>query len=243
MKKKALLLTMVVFCAFVLFAQDKEEKKATVVESVYILPKKGMAKEFEKAVKSHNQKFHPEGDHVAGLRRVDYGDMAGWYVWIMGPTTYEALDTRPMEEDGHADDWKKNIDPLVQKYGPVNLWNYNSKLSSGMDILKKSRHYEVWGIFIKRGQYYRFEAIAEKLQKTSEKLGYAFLVFNNPLHTLKSPDVAMVWNFGSYADWAKDIGFKKEFEKQFGKGSWQNMFDEWLDIVEDYNGELRTFIK
>ncbi len=243
MKKRIMLLSAFLFFAFIAFGQEKEEKKTTVVESVYILPKRGMADEFEKAIKSHNEKFHPEGDHVAGLRRVDYGLKAGWYVWIMGPTTYAALDSRPTKENGHEEDWNKNIDPLVEKYGAVSLWNFNEKLSFGKDLVMSSKHYEAWAVDLKRGQYYRFKAIAKKLMKTSENLGVAFLVFNNPLHTPKSADIGLVWNFDSYEAWSQDIGFMKEFEKLYGKGSWQNMLDEWYDILVDYNAELRTIVK
>lgn len=234
----------IAFCfCFAVVAQTSEKTEKTVVESVYMLPKKGMADEFEKAIKAHNEKFHPKGDYVAGLRKIDYGDKAGWYVWIMGPTTYSALDSRPTKENGHEDDWSKTVDPLIQKYGSVNLWNYNEKLSFGKDILINSKHYEAWTIDLKRGQYYRFKVIAEKLMKTSEKMGIAFLVFNNPLHTANSADVGMVWDFKSYADWSTDNGFKIVFEKLYGERSWQNMFDEWMDITNDYNAELRTIIR
>lgn len=243
MRKRLIGLAVALFCTVAIFAQTNEEKKVVVVESSYILPKNGMEEQFEAAIKAHNEKFHPKGDYVAGLRRVDYGDKAGWYVWIFGPTTYAALDSRPAKEGGHADDWKNNVDPFVEKYGPVNLWNFNEKLSFGKDILMNSKYYEAWGIDLKSGQYYRFENLAKKLMKTSEKLGFAFLVLNNPLHTSGSPDVAMIWNFNTYEEWSKDPGFKKEFENLYGEGSWQNMYDEWLDIINDYNAELRTIIR
>lgn len=243
MRKRILLLMVFLFCGVFTFAQNENEKKTTVVESIYILPKRGMSDQFEKAVTTHNEKFHPDGDYVAGLRRIDYGDKAGWYVWIMGPTNYAAIDSRPVKENGHSADWDKTVDPTVERYGSVNLWNLNDKLSFGKDILIKSKHYEAWGINIKKGQYYRFETLAKKLMKTSKSLGYAFLIFNNPVHTMHSPDVGMVWNFDSYADWSTDIGFKKEFEKIYGEGSWQNMYTEWMDIVKEYNAELRTIIR
>lgn len=243
MRKRLIGLAIALCFSFAVVAQTNEKTEKTVVESVYILPKKGMADEFEKAIKAHNEKFHPTGDYVAGLRKVEYGDKAGWYVWIMGPTTYTALDSRPTKENGHEDDWNKTVEPFVEKYGPVNLWNYNEKLSFGKDILMKAKHYEAWAIDLKRGQYYRFKEIAKKLMKTSEKMGVAFLIFNNPLHTSHSADVGMVWDFKSYADWSTDNGFKKEFEKLYGEGSWQNMYDEWLDITNDYNAELRTIIR
>jgi len=103
---------------------------------MYILPKRGMEDKFEAAVKAHDVKFHPEGPFVAGLRKVEYGEKAGWYVWIYGPTDYASIDKRPDKEGGHADDWAKNVDPLVDQYGATNLWNYNPALSFGYEIFK-----------------------------------------------------------------------------------------------------------
>ena len=97
---------------------------------------------------------------------------------------------------------------------------------------------------LKRGQYYRFKAIAEKLKKTYESMGTgAFIIFNNPLHSSKSGDVGIVWSFNSYDEWSKDSGTKKAFEKLYGDGSWQHMLDEWLDVTVDYNAEIRSFVK
>jgi hypothetical protein len=43
-----------------------------------------------------------------------------------------------------------------------------------------------------------------------------------------------VWIFGSTTYSA---------EKMYGEGSWRHMFDEWDDIVKDYNAELRSIVK
>lgn len=226
------------------FAQTSDEKPTMVVETEYLLPKLGMEEKFEAAIKAHNLKFHPTGPYVAGLRVVDYGDKAGWYVWVFGPTTYAAIDTRPAKENGHDVDWATTIDPLIEKVGETTLWDYNPDLSYGADILKKSTHYEVWSVQLKHGQYYRFKVIAEKLKKTYESMATtAFIIYNNPLHTTKTGDVGMLWSFNSYAEWSKDSGTKKAFEKLYGEGSWQQMMNEWNDIVVDYNGEIRSFVK
>jgi hypothetical protein len=90
-------------------SQNSTEPPTTVVETMYLLPKRGMDDKFEAAVKAHDVKFHPEGPYVAGLRKVEYGEKAGWYVWIYGPTDYASIDKRPDKEGGHADDWEKML--------------------------------------------------------------------------------------------------------------------------------------
>jgi hypothetical protein len=212
-----------------------------VIESEMILPKMGMEDKFEAAIKAHNTKFHPEGPYVAALRKIDYGPKAGWYVWVMGPTVCGSLDTRPSKESGHDQDWSATIDPLVQEYGPSSLSTYEPDLSFGLDIFKKSKHYEIWMVDLKQGQYYRFKALCEKLKKVYEQLNTgSFVVLDNVLHSPTGSDVAIIWSFDSYAEWFKDKGPKAAYEKMYGEGSWQTMIEEWKDMIVDYTSELRS---
>jgi len=243
--KKTILMTLAVFMfVFVSFSQSNTDKPVMLTETMYIMPKQGMEDRFEAAIKVHNDKFHPEGPYKAGLRKVEYGEKAGWYVWVFGPTTYASLDTRPAKEGGHAADWSATVDPLVEAYGETQLWNYNEDLSYGMDKLYASKYYEVWNVKINRGEFYRFKALAEKLKKAYESMGKsAFIVFYNPLHTSNSGDVGIVWSFNSYAQWIKDDGVKDAYEKLYGANSWQNMMDEWYDVTKEYDSEIRSFVK
>ncbi len=203
-----------------------------------------MNDKFEAAIKAHDAKFHPDGPYKAGLRRVEYGDKAGWYVWVFGPCTFSGLDTRPAKENGHAADWTATVDPLVETYGETQLWQYNDELSVGMDKLKTDKYYEVWAVKIKPGQYYRFSALAEKLKKTYESMGNSsFLVYNNVVHTTNGADVGLLWSFNTYADWGKDSGTKAAYEKIYGSNSWADMFKEWMDLIESYDTEIRTILK
>ncbi|NVO18963.1 MAG: hypothetical protein HXX13_04650 [Bacteroidetes bacterium] len=244
MRKQLILACIAFMIVGGVFAQASDDKPVMLTENMYIMPKRGMEDKFEAAVKAHDLKFHPDGPYKAGLRKVEYGDKAGWYVWVFGPTTYASLDTRPTKEAGHADDWSKTVDPLIETYGDTRLWELNSDLSYGMDILKKSNYYEVWSVNLKRGDYYRFKAICEKLKKAYETQGTtAFLIWNNPVHTPNVGDVAILWSFNTYAEWSKDQGVKAVYEKINGEGSWQHMLDEWLDITTDYSSEIRSFVR
>ena len=241
-------ITIVAFLALMLtvgaIAQTMNDKPATVVETMYILPKRGMDDKLEAAVKAHNTKFHPAGPYQAVLRKVEYGDKAGWYVWVFGPTTYSSIDSRPKKDGGHDTDWSTNVDPLIDQYGATNLWEYNPDLSYGFDKIQKSNYYELWMVRLKSGQMYRFKAIAEKLKKTFETEGKrGFAIFSNPVHTTESADVGILWTFNTFDEWSKDWGTKAGFEKLYGEGTWQHMIDEWNDILKDYNTELRSIVK
>jgi hypothetical protein len=237
--KRLFLLSLAICVSVASIAQEED----MVYETLNMTPKRGMNSKLEAAVKTHNEKFHKDGIHNAGLTRIDYGANAGQYVWVMGPVTYAALDSRPAGED-HEGHWDKTIDPLIEKYGDVNLFVSNSKLSFGGEILQKSSKYQVWSIELKRGQNYRFNAIAEKLKKTYESTGdRAFMIFNNRVHSAGKADVGILWSFNSYDEWSKFPATKIAYEKIYGDGSWQQLLDEWNDIIVDYNAELRTFIR
>jgi hypothetical protein len=97
---------------------------------------------------------------------------------------------------------------------------------------------------MKHGQYYRFRALAEKLKKAYESLGTtAFVVFDNALHSANTGDIGLIWSFNTYKEWADDPGPKAAYEKIYGAGSWQNMLEEWKDVLVDYNAEIRSFVR
>lgn len=244
MKRGFLLLSILVTIVGSAAAQATDEKTVVVAENMYLLPKRGMEDKFEAAVAAHNKKFHPDGPFKAGLRKVEYGTKAGWYVWIYGPTNYASIDSRPGAENGHDEDWSKTVDPLIETYGETSLWEFNEDLSSGKDLMKTAKYYELWTVDLKRGEYYRFKAMAEKLKKaydTQDKT--AFLVYENPLHTAGGADVGIIWSFNSYDEWSKNMGIKAPYEKLHGAGSWQQLLDEWADFIVDFNAEIRSFIR
>jgi len=243
MKRNVFLALLTLLLAFNGYTQSMTDATPMVVESQMVLPKRGMEDKFEAAIAAHNKKFHPAGPYVGGLRKIDYGPKAGWYVWVMGPTAPASLDTRPAKEGGHDQDWSTTVDPLIEQYGPTSLFMFKPELSYGFDVLRKSKHYEIWGVKLKEGQEYRFKALCEKLKKVYEQMGTTpFVVLENALHSPEGPDVAILWAFNSYGDYFKDDGTKKAYEKMYGDGSWQNMLDDWKGMIVDFTTEYRSVV-
>jgi hypothetical protein len=52
----------------------------------------------------------------------------------------------------------------------------------------------------------------------------------------------LIWSFNTYSDWQKDPGPKATYEKLYGEGSWQTAMDEWMDMINSYNSEIRSNI-
>src|SRR5664279_2968785 len=146
MKKTLFTAVLVLAITGTVISQTTTPKPKVITETMLILPKRGIEDKFEAAVKAHNSKFHGDGPNVAGLRKIEYGEKANWYVWVHGPTSYASLDTPPTKESGHNADWDANVEPLVDIYGESMIWERNDELSFGADILQKSKYYEVWSV-------------------------------------------------------------------------------------------------
>jgi hypothetical protein len=244
MRKSTLSILVALAISCSILAQTVDVKPKMVFEGMYILPKRGMEDKFEAAIKAHNAKFHPEGPNVAGLRKVEFGEMANWYVWVHGPAAYASLDAPPTKESGHQTDWDTNVEPLIDKYGDTYLYERNDDLSYGLDLVAKAKHVEIWNIKLKPGEYKKFTTLCEKVKKTYESIGTEpFIVMNNVVHQANKADVALIWTFNSYEKWGNDPGPKAAYEKLFGVGSWQTMMEDWNSIIVDYTSEIRTFLR
>ncbi|MCA6075631.1 hypothetical protein [Fulvivirga sedimenti] len=214
--------------------------QSNIVESLYLFPKIGQSQALESAIAAHNKKYHPAGDGEAMLRYIDYGEKAGWYVWVL-KGTYATLDNRPTDS-GHVSDWAKNVEPNIAEYGSTTIWRLNTNLSTGVDMMNSATKYRAWSIEFEDGQGYRFAPLMEKMVKVQKNMGRAFVIYNSAVHFKNGPDVAIVWPFDKYAEWDENSGVVEAYEKEYGTGSWVGFMDEWRAIVKDYDEEIRSKI-
>ena len=241
MKRLGILAVVWLFAAITAFSQSSPENSPMAVRTRYILPKRGMEDKFVTAALAHLKKFHADGPTFSRLRRIEFGDKAGWYIVVMGPTAYTTLDHAMPQKAEHDADWSTNVEPFVDQYGPTDLWNFDLDLSSGIDLTKSAKHFEVWNVELKPGQFSRFKDMAGKLKKVYESLGNsAFLVLENDLHRGGGPDLTLLWTFDTYDGWQKDPGPKAAYEKMYGAGTWEKMLADWNDMVKDYSAEIRV---
>jgi hypothetical protein len=214
--------------------------QANIAESLYILPKMGHSSDLEEAVAAHNSKYHPSGDGEAMLRYVEYGERAGWYVWIM-KGKYASLDNRP-QDDAHTKDWADKVEEYVQEYGETTIYRLNTEHSTGIDQMNNASKYRAWSIEFEDGQAYRFWPLMKKMQKVQSDLGRSFVIYNNVVHIKNGSDVAIIWAFDQFAEFEENSGVVEAYEKEYGTGSWVGFMDEWRAIVKDYDEEIRSKI-
>lgn len=220
-------------------SQENNEPKS-LYETLYLVPKPGMNKQFEAGVAAHNKKFHAPGkDNQAMLRRVEYGNKAGWYVWVMNGS-YASLDSRPVD-DAHSKDWEEQVGQYVEEYGTTDLWSLNKEMSSGMDQFRNKKRYETWAVYLKPWEGYRFDDSMKKLQKAFAKMSDRnMLVFESEVSRKGGPDVGLVWGYDKFADMENDSKLVDTYEEVHGKGSWRLFLEEWKDVVEDVDMEHRV---
>ena len=230
MKNLTKFLTALLCAPMLLFAQEEDASKYSMVNAEYIKVKEGMEEKFVAAVKSHNAKFHAEAPYQSSLFRVTTGNEAGWFIWTMGTMTFTDLDDAP-GQGAHADDWRKTIAPYVEEYGRTEFWRLNEKLSSFDNDSEPMQ--TVWFLDVKRGEYYRFKAFMEKVAKIHKDQKDEMHVWMSQFNQGDGRDVAITWPFDKWADLdTDDWKMKEEFEKEYGEGSWDDALDEWDDIVE-----------
>jgi len=224
-------------------AQSGNSNNQLALKNVQILPKMGMEQKFEAAVLSFNRKFSEDGQCIAKLRRMEFGRNAGWYTWVLGPVAYSSLNICLAKEGSYKQEWNATIDPLIEEYGETNFYNLDLDLSFGLELLKKSKYYEVWSVDLKPGQENPFRELAGKLKKVYESENrIAFLVFENNIHRKDGPDVLMLWTFNNYDEWRKDPGPRATYEKLFGAGTWKSALEEWNNMIVDYETDIRLMI-
>jgi len=231
MKTKTYLFALVLVASFLFSSSVIAQEKYGMAEVIFILPKIGMEKAFENAIKEHNNAYHKEGPYKAQLDNIITGKHAGWYAWIMGPCTFTDLDARPVS-DAHDKHWAQKVSPTVAEYGSTEYWKHNPKLSyqSGTETPKLE---EIWFIDLKKGDYYRFKALMTKIKGAFEKKGEGNMqVYDNQFNENNGRDVAVVWGMDNWAELDKDSSIKKTYEEINGEGTWQNAMDEWNEITE-----------
>ena len=98
---------------------------------------------------------------------------------------------------------------------------------------------EVWIVDLKRGSYYRFKAIMEKIKEAFVKKGEGHMrVYSNQFSANDGRDIAIVWSMKNFAELDDEGTIKKEYEEINGENSWNNMLDEWLDITVSVKSQL-----
>ena len=239
MKKLLLLLFCIPIC---LFGQG-ETPSANLYVVVNMTVDNANADAFEAAVKAHNEKFHAAAPYAAELYYNINGPNGGSYTWIMGPTSYTAMDTRP-GEGAHDDDWDNNVTKHVESMSPPGYWSGDAKLSIMVADAKYSKRM-IWLYDIKRGQGARWSELVGKVAKVykEKRPDESFIVGRNDFaNTKEGNDAVIIFPFDKWAWMDRQSKFSADFEAVHGAGSWHNFLNEFAATVDGRVDWVRTQI-
>jgi hypothetical protein len=222
-----------------LFSQEEIQTNLFEVVNVHVKP--GQQKAFEAAVKSHDMQFHPEGGvYRARLFYNLNGPNGGTYSWIMGPTNWTALDTRP-GEGAHDTDWDK-VTAFVESFESPTYWTYSDKLSQSIEGVSPQKRL-IWMYDLKQGQGARWSELVGKVKEVyaAKRPTESFwVVWNEFADTKAGMDVAIIFAFDNWGWMDRNSNFGKDFEEVHGAGSWHNFLNEFSDTVDGRVDWLRS---
>lgn len=239
--KTTILLVFALFMIPGFLAAQTEDRK--LFEVVHIKVKPGQEKAFEAAVKAHNAAYHAEGNYRAGLAYNINGPYGGTYSWIMGPTNYTAMDSRP-GSGSHDDDWAK-VREYIEEAQPPSYWKHATKLSHTIQNDPADKDL-IWIYDIKTGQHRRWAELVAKVKEVYEKKrpNESFNVYwNEFVDTKKGHDAAVVFGLQKWAELDLDIEFGKSYEEVHGANTWSNFLTDFRATVNGRVDWLRMDVK
>jgi hypothetical protein len=69
------------------------------------------------------------------------------------------------------------------------------------------------------------------------------ITYDNALATDSGRDKAIAWYFTDWAWFDEDPRMKSDYESKYGEGSWDNMLEEWEEVVVSMDEQLSVFNK
>jgi len=225
-KRAVYVIALVLFSSMFAVGQD-----TYMFEAIYLTPKDGANQQLEWSIAEHNKVYHPSGGkHASLVRSVLIGERAGDYVWLMGPTTFAALDDRP-GEGGHDDNWANTVMPHVAKLSNVSYWRRDKDRWYTPDgysaPMTRIRYFR-----INNGMNNSLNEHYDKILKVyrTKKIDRSTALYRNTFTTAKGPHVAI----GSgLKDWASldDDSWVSMYEEVHGKDSWQKWIKGWSRVI------------
>lgn len=215
----------------------------SLYEVVRIKVKKGQEKAFEAAVKAHNDEFHGDGMHRARLAFNINGPYGNMYSWIMGPTNYAAMDSRP-SGDSHDEDWSA-VSEFIEEFQPPTYWSLDPKLSHSVDNDSADKDL-IWVYDIKNGEYDRWAELVERVKEVYVKKlpTESFRVcWNEFSDTNKGHDVAVLFGLQTWGELDLDRDFGKLYEEVHGPKTWNNFLNDFRATVNARVDWLRMDVK
>ncbi|MDQ3017794.1 MAG: hypothetical protein M3R25_13870 [Bacteroidota bacterium] len=202
--------------------------------------------QIETAIGAHNKKYHPVGAHGVRVYNVVSGPNSGDYKWLMGPTPWSALDSRP-DDDAHNNDWKNNVASKMEEGTKTEYIRYDPTRSRFPADFNLNKLF-VRTIDVAKGKMDMAKGLLDKAKKVyTEKIpGQTFGVYFNELgSTTGANDIMIVYFFDKWAWMGEDDSFDAKYDEVYGKGSAAQYWTDWREAylaieteIWEYNEKL-----
>ena len=223
-----MLLTFMLCAPILLWSQADD--MPTLWEVVEIQVKPGMEDQFEAAVKMHNEKFHGEGAHQAALFSNINGPYAG-YQWVMGPTNWAALDSRPAD-DAHDEDWAKVME-YAESVGSPRYWETDVE-NSQLIMDPANNKSMVWMYDLEPGKGAQWSELVGKVKEVygETRKDEDFFVAWNALANADGEDAVIIFTMDKWGELDNQRNFGKEYESVHGEGTWHSFLNHINECVK-----------
>ncbi|MCF4102533.1 hypothetical protein L1I30_12730 [Gillisia sp. M10.2A] len=222
---------------------SQENQEYGVLENAMLTAAPAKIQQFESGIAAHNKKFHASGPYGARVYWISNGPNVGKYIWVMGPLTWSAFDSRPAAENGHDADWNMNVLPYILPESDQTYWKFESGLSNF------SQGFTIKNLLVDMYDIKRFQK--EKVMKMMEKIKKVMVekfpeetygMYTNILPSTKDGrDLAYVSFFEKSAWMGEDGKFPEKYNEVHGAGSFESFLKEWGEVSQGQQSELWIF--
>lgn len=212
-------------------------------ETQYLKVLPGHSKQFNAAMKAHNERFHASGPFRAEVYYVANGPRAGQVFWAMGPCTFTDFDRRPSSPD-HESDWTDNVLAHAEMVDSED-WRLDPDLSHNPSTSPPPL-YRVRIFDIVAGEEHRFDEIQRSIKEVlvAKNRKRSREVYRNVSASGTGRDIAIVTTYENWADLDDSSGgsFLKDYEDVHGPGSWARFMHERNAAVKQDQDEFHQHV-
>ena len=233
-----------ILCLFLLplLAISQSNSEYMIFENGLIKPNPKDIQKFEAGMAAHNKKYHGDGPFGARVYTISNGTNVGGYMWVMGPLPWSAMDNRPAQQ-GHDEDWNKNVMPYILPDGDQTYWKFESDLSNfPKDFNIKNLLVDVYDV--KRFQGKKAMDLLKKVKKVMvEKYpDEPYGIYTNEFSSTKEgKDIAFVSFFDKSAWLGEDMEFAKKYNEVYGDDSFSAFLRDWGEATNGSQTEVWVY--
>lgn len=214
----------------------------TITENGMMTANPKFISEFETGVANHNNKYHTDGQFGSRIYQINNGPDYGKYLWVMGPIPWSTIDDRPQQE-GHDEDWNKNIEPYTISDNDQHYWRFYPDLSNfPKDFSINKAKVDI--IDVKRFKKNEVLALMNNVKKVMREkyLDDSYGVYYNEFTSEKDGKDLMIVSFYQDSGWlGRSNEFPVKYEEVFGKGTYDKFIKEWESLTHGKQTELWSF--